>query len=112
MIKKGERTRKKKKTLPSFLHITDELCPSLHSPSLKIIGEAFQTMPTRFRKIKAACFLSCVEDRSKDKHTQKQARSYTKSEVENVCNSGTTLWNSGKEGREKRTIEHQQYQNT
>jgi hypothetical protein len=99
--------QEKKKNSALILHITDELCPSLHSPSLKITGEAFQTMPTRFRKIKAACFLSCVEDRSKDKHTQKQARSYTKSEVENVCNSGTTLWNSGKEGREKRMIETQ-----
>jgi hypothetical protein len=27
--------------------------------------------------------------------------------VEHVCNSERTLWNSGKEGKEKRTIEHQ-----
>jgi hypothetical protein len=29
------------------------------------------------------------------------------SNVEHVCNSGATLWNSGKEGKEKRKIEHQ-----
>jgi hypothetical protein len=38
-------------------------------------------------------------------HT-KQAWSHTNSEVEYVCNSGTTLWALGKEGKEKRTIEH------
>jgi hypothetical protein len=27
----------------------------------------------------------------------------------NACNSGTTLWNSGKEGKERRMTEHQQY---
>jgi hypothetical protein len=32
----------------------------------------------------------------------KQAQSYTNPDVERVCNSGTALWNSGKEGREKR----------
>jgi hypothetical protein len=32
---------------------------------------------------------------------------YTNSHVEHVCNSGTTLWNSGREGKEKRMIEHQ-----
>jgi hypothetical protein len=29
------------------------------------------------------------------------------SEIEHVCNSGTTIWNSGKERKEKRMIEHQ-----
>jgi hypothetical protein len=38
---------------------------------------------------------------SKDKHTQKQAWSYTNLYVEHICNSGTTLWNSG-EGARKR----------
>jgi hypothetical protein len=33
----------------------------------------------------------------------------TNSEVEHVCNSGTALWNSGKERKEKRMIEYQQY---
>jgi hypothetical protein len=32
---------------------------------------------------------------------------YTNSIVEHVCNSGTTLWNSGKEGKEKRMLEFQ-----
>jgi hypothetical protein len=41
------------------------------------------------------------------KNLEKQAQSYTNSNVEQVCNSGTTLWNSGKEGKEKRTTEHQ-----
>jgi hypothetical protein len=31
--------------------------------------------------------------------------------VEHVCSSGTTLWNSEEEGKEKRMIESQQYQN-
>jgi hypothetical protein len=38
---------------------------------------------------------------TKDKHTQKQALSYTSSYVEHVSNSGTTLWILGKEGKEK-----------
>jgi hypothetical protein len=59
------------------------------------------------QKDKSACFLSYMEDRSKDKHIQKQAWSYTNSEVELFCNSGTTLWNLGKEGKEKRMNEHQ-----
>jgi hypothetical protein len=29
------------------------------------------------------------------------------SDVEHVCDSGTTLWNLGKGGKEKRMIEHQ-----
>jgi hypothetical protein len=50
---------------------------------------------------------------SKDKHIHnKQAQSYTNSCVEHVCNSRTTLWNSGNEGKEKRMIEHQQYHKT
>jgi hypothetical protein len=32
---------------------------------------------------------------------------YTNSDVEHVCNNGTTLWNSGKEGKEKKKIEQQ-----
>jgi hypothetical protein len=51
--------------------------------------------------------LSYMEDRSKDKHTQKETWSYTNSVVEHVCNSGTALWDSGKEKKEKRKIEQQ-----
>jgi hypothetical protein len=62
----------------------------------------------RLRNTNATCFLSYVEDKSKDKHVhKKQVRSYTNSDVEHICNSGTTLWNSGKEGKEKQMIEHQ-----
>jgi hypothetical protein len=39
-------------------------------------------------------------------YTKKQARAYTNPDVEYVCNSGTTLWNLGKEEKEK-SIEHQ-----
>jgi hypothetical protein len=39
----------------------------------------------------------------------KQAGSYANSAVQPVCNSGTSLWSSGKEGKEKRKIEQQQY---
>jgi hypothetical protein len=50
-----------------------------------------------------------VYDRSKrETYTQKQTRSYTKLYVEHVCNSGTTLWNSGEEGKEKKMIRCQQ----
>jgi hypothetical protein len=42
----------------------------------------------------------------KDKHAQKQTWSYKNSYVEHVCNSGSTLWNSGKEAKEKRVIEN------
>jgi hypothetical protein len=42
----------------------------------------------------------------------KQTCSYTNLYVEHVCNSGATLWNSGKEGKERRMIEHQQCRKT
>jgi hypothetical protein len=42
-------------------------------------------------------------------YTQKQACSYTKSDVAYVSSSGTALWNLGKEGNTKRMIEHQYY---
>jgi hypothetical protein len=48
----------------------------------------------------------------KDKHIHKNKHNHTNSYVEHVCNSGTTLWNSGKEGKQKRMIEHQQYRKT
>jgi hypothetical protein len=32
---------------------------------------------------------------------------YRNSDEEHDCSSGTTLWNSGKEGKEKRKREHQ-----
>jgi hypothetical protein len=59
----------------------------------------------RIRNTKDTCFLSFGTDRSKDKHIQK--KSYTNSVIEHVCNSVTTLWNSGKERKEKRMIEQQ-----
>jgi hypothetical protein len=37
-------------------------------------------------------------------YTQKQA--YTNSYVEHASNSGTTPWDSGKDGKEKRMMEH------
>jgi hypothetical protein len=45
----------------------------------------------------------------KDKHIHKNKHEHIQTHVEHVCNSETTLWNSGKEGKEKRMIEHQQY---
>jgi hypothetical protein len=48
------------------------------------------------------CFLSYVEDGAKKQtYTQKQILLHTNSYVEHVCNSGTTLWKSGKERRER-----------
>jgi hypothetical protein len=50
-----------------------------------------------------ACFLSYMEYGSKRWIcTQKQACSYKYSYVEHNCSSETTLWNSGKEEKEKR----------
>jgi hypothetical protein len=43
----------------------------------------------------------------KEKHTQQISMIYTNSDVEHVCIVGTILWNSGKEGKEKRMTEHQ-----
>jgi hypothetical protein len=61
----------------------------------------------RIRNIKDACFPSYREDRSKDKHIYKNKHKHiTNSNVEHVCNNGTALWNSGKERKEKRVIEH------
>jgi hypothetical protein len=49
-----------------------------------------------------------MEDISKDKHIYKSKHDHTHiSGIEHVCNSGTTLWNSEKEGKEKKMIEHQ-----
>jgi hypothetical protein len=47
----------------------------------------------------------------KDKHIHKNMHDYTQTYVNHICNSGTTLWNLGEQGKEKRMIEHQQYQN-
>jgi hypothetical protein len=44
---------------------------------------------------------------SKDKHMHKTSMIYRNSDEEHVCNSGTSLWNLGEEGKEKRMIEHQ-----
>jgi hypothetical protein len=54
---------------------------------------------------------SYVEDSSnRESYTQKQAWPFTNSDVEHVCNSGTTQWNSGKEGKNEndraRVISH------
>jgi hypothetical protein len=48
----------------------------------------------------------------KDKHIHKNKHDPINSHVEHVCNSETILWNSRKEGKEKRTLEHQQYHKT
>jgi hypothetical protein len=58
---------------------------------------------------KNACFPLCREDRSKDKHVHKNKydRIYRSTNVEHICNSGTTLQNLGAEGKEKRMTEHQ-----
>jgi hypothetical protein len=48
------------------------------------------------------CIFSLIPGRSKDKHIYK-----TSMITFNVCNSGVALWNSGKEGNEKRMIKHQ-----
>jgi hypothetical protein len=48
-----------------------------------------------------------VEDRSKDKHLNKNKHDHIQnSDVENVCNSGTTLWNlwEGGKGKENDSI--------
>jgi hypothetical protein len=53
---------------------------------------------------KITCFLSYMEDSSKRKtYIQKQTWSYTRQQAE-YGNIGTTPWNSGKEGKEKRLI--------
>jgi hypothetical protein len=61
-------------------------------------------------KTKIPCFFSYVEDRYKRQICpHKQTWSYTSSYVEQASNSGTTLLNSGKEGKEERMIEDQYY---
>jgi hypothetical protein len=46
---------------------------------------------------------------SKDKciHKNIHDQIYTNLYVEHVCNGGTTLWDLGQEGKEKRTIDSQ-----
>jgi hypothetical protein len=39
--------------------------------------------------------------------TSVKQKMHTNSYVEHIHNSGTTLWKLGKEGKEKRMIEHQ-----
>jgi hypothetical protein len=48
----------------------------------------------------------------KDKHIKKQTLLCTNSYGQYVFNSETTLWNLGKEGKEKRMTEHQKYHKT
>jgi hypothetical protein len=68
---------------------------------------------SQIQKDKATRFLSYVEDRSKrETYTQNQTWSYTNVYVEHVCNSGNTVWNSEKEGKEKGMTERQQYCHT
>jgi hypothetical protein len=46
----------------------------------------------------------------KDKHIHKNKYDHnTHLYIEHVCNSGTTIWHSGEEGKEKKMIKHQQY---
>jgi hypothetical protein len=40
-------------------------------------------------------------------NVHKNKHDHVPTHVEHVCNSGNTLWNSGKEGKEKGMIEHQ-----
>jgi hypothetical protein len=46
-----------------------------------------------------------IDPKHKHMH-KKQARSYTNSYAVHVYNSETTLWNLGKEGKEKRMIKY------
>jgi hypothetical protein len=41
----------------------------------------------------------------KDKFIYKNSHDHIQTCVEHVCNSGTILWNLGKEGKKKRIIE-------
>jgi hypothetical protein len=51
-------------------------------------------------KHKSHMLFLILEHRFKDKHIHKnKPRHNTNSDVEHVCSSGTTLWNSGKEGK-------------
>jgi hypothetical protein len=50
-----------------------------------------------------------VEDRSKDKYMHKTSMIVYKLRCRNICSSGSTLWNSEKEGEEKRVIERTVY---
>jgi hypothetical protein len=59
----------------------------------------------RIRNTKDECFLSYVEDRCKDKHIHKNKHDHIQTHAKHVCNSATTLWNSGKERKEKRMLE-------
>jgi hypothetical protein len=63
---------------------------------------------SRAQKTKATRFLSDMEGRSKEKHIHKNEHDrmqiYTKSMLVIV----ELLWNSGKEGKEKKMIERQQ----
>jgi hypothetical protein len=43
-----------------------------------------------------------MEGRSKDKHIHKNKHNNLQTDVEHVCDSGTTLCNSGKEGKERK----------
>jgi hypothetical protein len=42
----------------------------------------------------------------------KNKHDHIQTHVEHVCNSGTDLWNLGKDGKEKRMIERQQCRKT
>jgi hypothetical protein len=49
-------------------------------------------------------FLIYRRQTQRKKYTEKQAWPYTNSDVEHACNSGTTLWNSWTQGKEKKII--------
>jgi hypothetical protein len=53
------------------------------------------------QKDKSYFSVTCRRQIQKINMSQKQARSYTNSYVEHVCNTGTILWNSEKEGRKR-----------
>jgi hypothetical protein len=58
------------------------------------------------RETKDACFLSCVEDKSKDKYRYKTKHNHIQTRCRTSYNSGMTLWNSGKENHRASVISH------
>jgi hypothetical protein len=70
---------------------------------LKVNGcncrKSCQMKLARIRNTKDICFPLYGEDRSKGKHIYKNKHDHIQTNVEHVCNSGTTLQNTGKEGK-------------
>jgi hypothetical protein len=63
---------------------------------------------SQVQKHKGCMFsLICGKYSQEINYTQKPAWLFTNSDVKYVCNSETTLWESGREAKENRMIEHQ-----